>query len=326
MRKSKNKRVIPGFGLSFGITITMLGLIVIIPLCSLVVFSAKLSFPEFLDTITRPRVLSSYAVSFFTAFVAAAIDAVMGMIIAWVLVRYDFPGKAIMDGIIELPFALPTAVAGIALTHLTTTEGWVGAFFQKFGIKIAYTRLGIIVALVFIGIPFVVRAVQPVLEKIDIQYEEAANILGANSRQTMFRVILPEILPSLIAGFTMSFARGLGEYGSVVFIAGNTPYETEIAPLMIMSKLQEFDYASATSIALVMLAAAFVILFINAWLQSRASKIVSGIAEQLGCIAAKLQDRCMETGRISVRFCRNQITGRRKLWRSEKIQGHLNGS
>ena len=278
MRKSKNKRVIPGFGLSFGITITMLGLIVIIPLCSLVVFSAKLSFSEFLDTITRPRVLSSYAVSFFTAFVAAAIDAVMGMIIAWVLVRYDFPGKAIMDGIIELPFALPTAVAGIALTHLTTTEGWVGAFFQKFGIKIAYTRLGIIVALVFIGIPFVVRAVQPVLEKIDIQYEEAANILGANSRQTMFRVILPEILPSLIAGFTMSFARGLGEYGSVVFIAGNTPYETEIAPLMIMSKLQEFDYASATSIALVMLAAAFVILFINAWLQSRASKIVSGIA------------------------------------------------
>lgn len=278
MKKRKNKRVIPGFGLSFGITITMLGLIVIIPLCSLVIFSAKLSPSEFIQTITRPRVLSSYAVSFFTAFVAAAIDAVMGMIIAWVLVRYDFPGKAIMDGIIELPFALPTAVAGIALTHLTTTEGWVGAFFQKFGIKIAYTRLGIIVALVFIGIPFVVRAVQPVLEKIDIQYEEAANILGANSRQTMFRVILPEILPSLIAGFTMSFARGLGEYGSVVFIAGNTPYETEIAPLMIMSKLQEFDYASATSIALVMLAAAFVILFINAWLQSRASKIVSGIA------------------------------------------------
>jgi sulfate transport system permease protein len=278
MKKSKNKRVIPGFGMSFGITITMLGLIVIIPLCSLVIFSAKLSPSEFIQTITRPRVLSSYAVSFFTAFVAAAIDAVMGMIIAWVLVRYDFPGKAIMDGIIELPFALPTAVAGIALTHLTTTEGWVGAFFQKFGIKIAYTRLGIIVALVFIGIPFVVRAVQPVLEKIDIQYEEAANILGANSRQTMFRVILPEILPSLIAGFTMSFARGLGEYGSVVFIAGNTPYETEIAPLMIMSKLQEFDYASATSIALVMLAAAFVILFINAWLQSRASKIVSGIA------------------------------------------------
>ena len=203
----------------------------------------------------------------------------MGVILAWVLVRYEFSGKRIMNGIIELPFALPTAVAGIALTHLTTTNGLVGAFFyNKFGIEIAYTKLGITVALIFIGIPFVVRSVQPVLEKIDLQYEEAAHMLGANTRQTVFRVILPEIAPVLLAGFTMSFARGLGEYGSVVFIAGNTPYETEIAPLMIMSKLQEFDYASATSIALVMLAAAFVILFINAWLQSRASKIVSGIA------------------------------------------------
>lgn len=276
--KRKNKRVIPGFGLSLGITITMLGLIVIIPLCSLAVFSAQLSFTDFIATITRPRVLSSYAVSFQTAAIAAAVDAVMGMMIAWVLVRYDFPGKAIMNGIIELPFALPTAVAGIALTHLTTTEGWVGAFFDQFGIKIAYTRLGITVALIFIGIPFVVRSVQPVLEKIDVQYEEAAHILGAGSRQTVLRVILPEIAPALIAGFTMSFARGLGEYGSVVFIAGNTPYETEIAPLMIMSKLQEFDYASATSIALVMLFAAFVILFVNAVIQSRASKIANGIA------------------------------------------------
>lgn len=277
-KRRKNKRVIPGFGLSLGITITMLGLIVIIPLCSLVIFSAKLSFSDFMEAVTRPRVLSSYAVSFQTAAIAAVVDAVMGMIIAWVLVRYDFPGKAIMNGIIELPFALPTAVAGIALTHLTTTNGWVGAFFHRFGIEIAYTRLGITIALIFIGIPFVVRAVQPVLEKIDVQYEEAANILGANSRQTMFRVILPEIAPSLIAGFTMSFARGLGEYGSVVFIAGNTPYETEIAPLMIMSELQEFDYASATSIALVMLLTAFVILFVNAIVQSRASKIVNGIA------------------------------------------------
>jgi sulfate/thiosulfate transport system permease protein len=183
-----------------------------------------------------------------------------------------------MNGIIELPFALPTAVAGIALTHLTTTNGWLGAFFAKFGIKIAYTRLGIIFALIFVGIPFVVRAVQPVLEKVDIQYEEAANMLGATNRQTVFRIILPEILPALIGGFTMSFARGLGEYGSVVFIAGNTPYETEIAPLMIMSKLQEYDYASATSIALVMLFIAFAILFINAVLQSRTSKIVSGIS------------------------------------------------
>ena len=265
-KKRKKKRVIPGFGLSFGITIAMLGFIVVIPLCTLVIFSAKLSFTEFITTFTRPRVLSSYRVSLETALIAALIDAVMGTTLAWVLVRYNFP------------FARPTAVAGIALTHLTTTNGWLGAFFAKFGIKIAYTRLGIIFALIFVGIPFVVRAVQPVLEKVDIQYEEAANMLGATNRQTVFRVILPEILPALIGGFTMSFARGLGEYGSVVFIAGNTPYETEIAPLMIMSKLQEYDYASATSIALVMLFIAFIILFINAVLQSRTSKIVSGIS------------------------------------------------
>ena len=222
--------------------------------------------------------LSSYRFSLETALIAALIDAFMGTILAWVLVRYKFPGKQIMNGIIELPFALPTAVAGISLTHLTTTNGWIGSFFAKFGIRIAYTRAGIIVALVFIGIPFVVRAVQPVLGKIDIEYEEAANMLGAGSRQTVLKVILPEILPALIGGFTMSFARGLGEYGSVVFIAGNTPYETEITPLMIMSELQEYDYASATSIALVMLAIAFLILFINAVLQSRSSKIVSGIS------------------------------------------------
>ena len=251
-KKRKKKRVIPGFGLSFGITIAMLGFIVVIPLCTLVIFSAKLSFTEFITTVTRPRVLSSYRVSLETALIAALIDAVMGTILA--------------------------CVAGIALTHLTTTNGWLGAFFGKFGIRIAYTRLGIIFALIFVGIPFVVRAVQPVLEKVDIQYEEAANMLGATNRQTVFRVILPEILPALIGGFTMSFARGLGEYGSVVFIAGNTPYETEIAPLMIMSKLQEYDYASATSIALVMLFIAFIILFINAVLQSRTSKIVSGIS------------------------------------------------
>lgn len=274
----RKRRVIPGFGLSFGITLAMLGFIVVIPLCTLVIFSAKLSFSDFLATVTRPRVLSSYRVSLETALIAALIDAFMGTILAWVLVRYKFPGKQIMNGIIELPFALPTAVAGISLTHLTTTNGWIGSFFAKFGIRIAYTRVGIIVALVFIGIPFVVRAVQPVLEKIDIEYEEAANMLGAGSRQTVLKVILPEILPALIGGFTMSFARGLGEYGSVVFIAGNTPYETEITPLMIMSELQEYDYASATSIALVMLAIAFLILFINAVLQSRSSKIVSGIS------------------------------------------------
>ena len=203
----------------------------------------------------------------------------MGLIMAWVLVRYDFPGKKIIDGIIELPFALPTAVAGITLTHLTTTNGLVGKFFfRTFGIRIAYTRLGITIALIFIGIPFVVRSVQPVLEKFDIQYEEASMILGADRRTTFLKVIFPEILPSLISGFTLAFARSIGEYGSVVFIAGNTPYETEIAPLLIMSQLQEFDYAAATSIALVMLAIAFVILSVNAILQSVVSRRVSGLA------------------------------------------------
>jgi sulfate transport system permease protein len=271
------KKVIPGFGLSFGIVMAILGLIVIIPLCSLIVFSTRLSFQEFLETITRPRVLASYKVSILTAFFAAVINLVMGLIIAWVLVRYNFPGKRIMDGFIELPFALPTAVAGISLTHLTVSEGWVGGLFAKAGIQIAYTKIGITVALVFIGVPFVVRSVQPVLEKIEMEYEEAAALLGASRMQIFSRVILPEILPSLVAGFTMAFARGIGEYGSVVFIAGNTPYKTEIVPLMIMAELQEYDYASATSIALVMLLLAFVILFINAVIQSFTSKVISGI-------------------------------------------------
>lgn len=275
--KKKSKSIIPGFGLSFGIVMAILGIIAVIPLCSLVVFSARLSLSEFWQTITRPRVLSSYAVSLSTAFIASLINAVMGLILAWVLVRYKFPGKRIMDGIIELPFALPTAVAGIALTHLTVQNGWVGRIFARFGIDIAYTRIGITIALVFIGIPFVVRSVQPVLEKVDREYEEAAAMFGASRIQIFFRVILPEILPALIAGFTMAFARSLGEYGSVVFIAGNTPYETEITPLLIMSELQEYDYASATSIALVMLAIAFVILLVNAFIQSRTSRIVSGI-------------------------------------------------
>ena len=270
----KRKRsVIPGFGLSFGIVMAILGLIVIIPLCSLVFFSLKLSPHDFRVTVTRPRVLASYKVSILTALTASLINAVMGMIIAWVLVRYDFPGKKIMDGIIEMPFALPTAVAGIALTHLTIPEGWVGQIFSK----IAYTRIGITVALVFIGIPFVVRSVQPVLEKVEKEYEEAAAMFGASRTRIFFSVIFPEIRPALIAGFTMAFARCIGEYGSVVFIAGNTPYKTEIAPLMIMAKLQEFDYASATSIALVMLFISFIILFINALIQSHTSKIVSGI-------------------------------------------------
>lgn len=277
-KSKKSRRVIPGFGLSLGISVTILSLVVLIPLCSLVVFSAQLSPAKFWSVVTSARVLASYKVSFLTALAASLINGVMGLILAWVLVRYDFPGKRIMDGMIELPFALPTAVAGISLTHLTVDNGWVGSIFHSKGIEIAYTRVGITVALVFIGIPFVVRSVQPVLEKLDPQYEEAAGMMGA-SRATIFRrIILPEIASPLVAGFTMAFARCLGEYGSVVFIAGNTPYKTEITPLLIMAKLQEYDYASATSIALIMLAAAFLILFVNAVIQSCASKIVSGIS------------------------------------------------
>ena len=255
MKRRRSRSVIPGFGLSLGITVTILSLIVLIPLCSLVVFSAGLSPADFIKTVTGARVRSSYFVSISTALAASLINAVMGLILAWVLVQYEFPGKRLIDGIIELPFALPTAVAGISLTHLTTVNGWVGhIFFNLFGIKIAYTRIGITTALVFIGIPFVVRAVQPVLELF----------------KTTFGMD--------VTGFTLAFARSIGEYGSVVFIAGNTPYKTEIAPLMIMAQLQEYDYASATSIALVMLAIAFIILFVNAVLQSAVSKRISGIA------------------------------------------------
>ncbi len=275
-KKKKTKQVIPGFGPSLGVTVTMLSLIVLIPLCSLVIYTAKMSPSEFIQAVTAPRVLASYRVSILTSFVAAAVNAVMGLIIAWVLVRYEFPGKKLMDGIIELPFALPTAVAGIALTHLCVPDGWVGRFFGLFGIDVAYTPFGITIALIFIGIPFVVRSVQPVLEKIEPDLEEAAGIMGANKRQTFFKVLLPEILPALIGGFTMAFARGLGEYGSVVFIAGNTPYETEITPLLIMTKLEGFDYPGATSIALVMLLMAFAILFINGLLQSYTDKVVRG--------------------------------------------------
>ena len=277
VKRKKTKSVIPGFGLSFGVTVSIMSLVVIIPLCSLIVYSSELTLAQFWDTVTRPRIIASYKVSLLTAFSASLINMVMGLILAWVLVRYNFPGKRIIDGLIEMPFALPTAVAGIALTHLTVRSGPIGALFSSFGINIAYTQLGITVAMVFIGIPFVVRSVQPVLEKIEGEYEEAAFIMGASPFTAFRRVILPEILPALVGGFTMAFARCLGEYGSVVFIAGNKPYETEIAPLAIMSELQEFDYPGATSVALVMLIMAFVILFANAVVQSRANRVINGI-------------------------------------------------
>ncbi len=278
MRSTKNKRVIPGFGLSMGITITILSIVVLIPLCSLVVYTSKLSWSEFIENVTSARVLSSYRVSIITALIASVINTFMGVILAWVLVRYEFPWKRVLDGMIELPFALPTAVAGIALTHLTVKDGWIGSLFAKFGIDVAYTQFGIVIALIFIGIPFVVRSVQPVLEKMDGEYEAAAGMMGATHTQSFFYVVLPELFPSIFAGFSMAFARCLGEYGSVVFIAGNTPYKTEITPLLIMSKLQEFDYSGATSIALVMLLFAFIILFVNAIVQGVASKKITGIA------------------------------------------------
>lgn len=276
MRRNKTKRVIPGFGLSMGVTISILSIVVLIPLASLVVFTAQMDFGEVIKTITRPRVLASFEVSFLTAFIASLINAFMGVILAWVLVRYQFPFKRLLDGMIELPFALPTAVAGISLTALTADTGLIGSFFAKFGIKIAYTRIGITIALIFIGIPFVVRAVQPVLEKLDSSYEEAAGVLGASRAKIFRKIILPEILPAALTGFGLALGRCIGEYGSVVFIAGNKPYETEITPLIIMSELQEYDYASATAIALVMLIFSFLILFLVNLIQSRNAKISKG--------------------------------------------------
>ncbi len=272
----KKVRIIPGFGLSMGVTLSLLSLVVLIPLASLVVFTAKMDLSSIIEVITKPRVVASFKVSLLTALIASLVNAVMGVVLAWVLVRYDFPLKRLLDGMIELPFALPTAVAGISLTSLYADTGLMGKFFAKFGIKVAYTRLGIIVALIFVGIPFVVRAVQPVLEKLDPLYEEAAGILGASRAQIFRKVIFPELRPAIFTGFGLAFGRCLGEYGSVVFIAGNKPFETEITPLIIMSELQEFDYSSATAIALVMLAAAFLILFLVNLIQIHNSKILKG--------------------------------------------------
>lgn len=270
----EHRQVIPGFGLGLGVTVTAVSLIVLIPLCSVLLTALKLSPSEFFAAITRGRVLSSFYVSLSCALIAALFNLVMGVLLAFVLVRYDFPGKKILDGLIELPFALPTAIAGITLTSLTASEGWIGALFMKIGVPIAYTRTGIVVALIFVGIPFVVRSVQPVLLKLDSGCEEAALMLGARPARVFFKVIWPELRPAALTGFGLALARGLGEYGSVVFIAGNKPYETEIAPLMIMGKLQEYDYAQATAIALVMLVISFILLLIMNVIQVRAARRV----------------------------------------------------
>lgn len=260
--KVKTKSVLPGFGISMGFTLFYLCLIVIIPLSAVFIKTSGMSLSHFWDTVTNPRVLASYKVSFLTAFTAASINVIFGLLVAWVLVRYRFPGKKIIDSLIDLPFALPTAVAGIALTAIYAPNGWIGKWLEPLGIKVAFTPLGITIALVFIGLPFVVRTVQPVLQDMEKDTEEAAVMLGAYRLRTFTRILLPELIPPLLTGFAMAFARGLGEYGSVVFISGNMPLKTEIAPLLIMTKLEQYDYMGATAIALVMLVISFFMLLI----------------------------------------------------------------
>lgn len=254
--------IIPGKGISLGITIGAVSLLVLIPMISLVWQSLGFTIESFWNLATEKRMLSSYGVSLICSLQAAFINSFFGLILAWVLVRYEFPGKGWLNGLIELPFALPTAVAGIALTYLYSEKGWLGAYLSNWGIKVSYTKIGITIAMVFIGIPFVVRCVQPVLEKLDHQYEEAGTMLGAKKVKIFWKIVFPELLPSLLTGFGLAFARALGEYGSVVFIAGNIPYKTEIAPLMIMSKLERYDYSGATAAALVMLIISFLLLFL----------------------------------------------------------------
>lgn len=259
--KTKKVRVIPGYHLTLGITVTMLSLIVLIPLASVMVSALKLRPAEFWSLIAKPTVRHAFATSIGCSFIAALINSVFGVIIAWVLVRYEFPGKRILDGCIELPFALPTSVAGITLSKMYSENGILGTPLAKLGIKVSYTHLGLVIALVFVGIPFVIRAVQPVLEKLDGQYEEAAFMLGANRFQTFRRVLLPEMMPPVLTGFGLAFARGIGEYGSVIYISGNSAREhTQVISYVIMQKLGYIDYASATAIALVMLILSFVLL------------------------------------------------------------------
>ncbi|SFE16183.1 sulfate transport system permease protein [Paenibacillus catalpae] len=271
-KAKKSKNVLPGFGLSMGFTIAYLSLIVLIPLAGVFVKTTGLSWNEFWAVITNPRVIASYRISFTTSVLAALTNLVFGLLVAWVLVRYRFPGKKIIDSLVDLPFALPTAVAGIALTAIYAPNGWVGSLLEPLGLKVAYTQLGITIALIFIGIPFVVRTVQPVLQDFEKDTEEAAVMLGAYRWRTFWKVIFPELLPALLTGFTLAFARGIGEYGSVVFISGNMPMKTEIAPLLIMTKLEQFDYKGATAIALVMLIISFLLLLLINFMQWRISR------------------------------------------------------
>ncbi|MDD2868330.1 sulfate ABC transporter permease subunit CysT [Neomegalonema sp.] len=259
-------RVLPGFRLSLAVTILMLFLIILIPLSAVFINTAKLSWSQIWEAISAPRAVASYKLSFTASLLAAAVNVVFGLILAWIITRYRFPGRKLVDALIDLPFALPTAVAGIALTALYAPNGWFGSFLEgQLGIKVAFSQLGVLVALTFIGLPFVVRTVQPVLEDLDTEYEEAAASLGASRAQTVWKVVLPALYPALLTGFAMAFARALGEYGSVIFIAGNIPLVSEITPLIIITKLEQYDYAGATAIAAVMLIVSFALLLaINA--------------------------------------------------------------
>ena len=263
----KQRSVLPGFGLTMGFTLLYLSLIVLIPLSATFLKTATMSWGQFWSTVTEPRALTSYRLSFGASLIGAAINMVFGMLAAWVLVRYSFPGKRVVDAMVDLPFALPTAVAGITLTAIFARNGWIGSHLEPLGIKVAFTPLGVVVALTFIGLPFVVRTVQPVLQDLDAEIEEAAASLGASRWQTVTRVILPNLLPALLTGFALAFARAVGEYGSVIFISGNMPMRTEITPLLIVTKLEQYDYAGATAIGVVMLVMSFALLFIINLLQ-----------------------------------------------------------
>ena len=270
---SARRRVLPGFGLTMGLSWLYLGLIVLLPLSGLFLKTFTLTWDQFFETVASPRVLAAYRLSFGAAFLAALVNAVFGLLVAWVLVRYRFPGRGLVDALVDLPFALPTAVAGLTLTTLYSHNGWYGRHLEALGIQVAFTPLGIVLALTFIGLPFVVRTVQPVLEDIDADVEEAAATLGASPWRTFTHVLLPSVLPALLSGFTLSFARAIGEYGSVIFISGNMPMKTEIAPLLIVTRLEQYDYAGATAIAGVMLAASFSLLLaanlLQRWTQRR---------------------------------------------------------
>ena len=274
------RRVIPGFGITMGTTLLWLSLIVLIPLAALFLKTTELSFERFMRIVTSPRVLHALELSFGLSFLAAVINLVFGFAVVWALVRYDFPGRRLFDAVIDIPFALPTAVAGIALTNLYSENGWIGSLLAPLGIKVAFTPLGIFVALVFVGLPFVVRTVQPVLEDLETELEEVAATLGASRWTTIRRVILPVIVPALLTGFALAFARAVGEYGSVIFIAGNLPNVSEIAPLLIIIRLEEFRYADATAIAAVMLVASFILLFLinvlQRWSERRAGTVPPG--------------------------------------------------